>query len=415
MKNKLINKFLNLSKNIKKILDENDYVCGKRIRKTKIVDGFVFNLLHGQKNISQQLATSKLNKMKGNVNINRSSYNDRYKQIPASLYERIYIMINDFYNNNFADKYTRTVFAVDCTQTLLNKHFSEEGFKLNKNKDSVNAFVLGVYNITNNIPVSLLLTQQKSERTAFIEYLDTGVNAKNNIYTFDRGYLGHKFFNQLTQKEIFFVCRLRENMKIIPKNSNDTVVDFNGTQIRVIKYIIDKVTYYLGTNLMDKNEYSIDILKQIYANRWSIEEYFKYIKTNTNFANIKANKKEDLIKSISGHLIVSRIINLLVQIMGPNKNNKELIINKKLLTEGFYEDFIYRFFYSHKLSSRTFREFIKNYGKYITTNKGEHVVRKSSIPYSKWYIKTHYNKFIKRKNEEKNKKKLEKLNLKDNE
>jgi hypothetical protein len=73
------------------------------------------------------------------------------------------------------------------------------------------------------------------------------------------------------------------------------------------------------------------------------------------------------------------------------------------LTEGFYGDLVYRFFYAHKLSPSTFRKFIAIFGKYITTNKGKQNKRTSKYPYSKWYVKKYYKKYVAERIENKKK------------
>jgi hypothetical protein len=123
------------------------------------------------------------------------------------------------------------------------------------------------------------------------------------------------FFNALSVKSVFFISRLRGNLKCIP-NIDDEIVNYNGATIRIIKYIINNNSYYLATNLIDKNEYTIEVLKQLYGKRWVVEEYFKYIKTNTNMTTNNAKNIDDLMKSVYGYLIVSRVIDILVRIMG---------------------------------------------------------------------------------------------------
>ena len=57
------------------------------------------------------------------------------------------------------------------------------------------------------------------------------------------------------------------------KNSITT----NTIQFRVIRYIVDKEVYYLGTTLRD-SLFTIDVLKDLYWMRWNIETFFKTIK-----------------------------------------------------------------------------------------------------------------------------------------
>jgi len=62
--------------------------------------------------------------------------------------------------------------------------------------------------------------------------------------------------------------------------------------VRIIKYEINKNKYILITNLFSM---SYEAIKDLYFDRWSVEEYFKYVKQNFNFSNFN-EKKLDSIK-----------------------------------------------------------------------------------------------------------------------
>ena len=63
-------------------------------------------------------------------------------------------------------------------------------------------------------------------------------------------------------------------MSIIPKDNEDAIVRVKNLNIRVITYKINENNYYLATNLLDKDEFKISTLMQIYHDRWTIEEKF---------------------------------------------------------------------------------------------------------------------------------------------
>ena len=67
-------------------------------------------------------------------------------------------------------------------------------------------------------------------------------------------------------------------------------------KIRIVKYTVIDTDYYIATNLYDRNEYTIDKLKQIYHDRWEAEEYFKHIKKHTKTDRINGNTYDDLCK-----------------------------------------------------------------------------------------------------------------------
>jgi len=44
--------------------------------------------------------------------------------------------------------------------------------------------------------------------------------------------------------------------------------------------------YHVATNLLDENEFTNDDIMKLYHNRWTIEEFFKYLKANMDMNNI---------------------------------------------------------------------------------------------------------------------------------
>ena len=70
------------------------------------------------------------------------------------------------------------------------------------------------------------------------------------------------------------------------------------------------------------------------------------------------------------------------------------IINKTVLTRGVYNSFLLRLIYNKKISTRTVREFLIIHAVYVSTSVGKHYSRVSNKPYTKWYIKRYYKKYM---------------------
>jgi len=396
MKNSNIKHIVELSKLIKNYLNENNYTYNKRVRKTNIFDGIIFKLLYGQKDASQEKITSKLNsfmnRKTAELKVSRQSYVEREKQIDISCYKGLYNIIDKFASNHIYNNNIKQVYSVDGTHSNLSKTLTKDGLKLTKNNEIVNGLILGVYNVTYNFPVSLELSKTKNERRSYLDFIHNNDKYKNCLFLFDRGFVDNKLFTELDNKQIHYLCRLRENFLIIPTDSNDKVVyDSHQNKIRIITYVINNNKYYLATNLFDYEEYPLIKLQNLYHQRWKIEEYFKYIKKLMKFDNMTEHRMISLQKTIYAQLITSRIVDILVYIKGPKSN---LIVNKTVLTTGVYNDFLLRFIYNKKISTRTIREFLLINAVYVSTQVGKHYPRKSLRPYSKWYIKGYYTKYI---------------------
>ena len=95
-----------------------------------------------------------------------------------------------------------------------------------------------------------------------------------NIFIFDRGFYSKLMIDHLELNGYKYIIRIKKNLKIISNNNND--------KLRIVKYKIKQSEYYLITNLIDTNLFSDMDISNLYHKRWSIEEYFKYIKINCN-------------------------------------------------------------------------------------------------------------------------------------
>lgn len=168
-------------------------------------------------------------------------------------------------------------------------------------------------------------------------------------------------------------------------NIDDKILYEDGYKLRVVKYTINKKTYYMASNIFD---YSAQLIKSIYHDRWNIEEYFKYIKQNMKLAKMNEKSERNVKKSILSQLIVSQITFLFVNM---NKQaNSKTIVNKSTLTNGIYDKFLYYFFNNKKLTKYFIQNFIKTYIKIITSNKGKtfpHTCKRSNY---RWYFKKYF-------------------------
>ena len=272
---KLSNQIRNLAKN-------NNNTIIIRNRKIDLIDSIVYRLLYTQINKSQQNIVSVIN-MYNNKKVDRSNYVRREASIKLSFYKDLYDIVCKF-EPKYSDKYTKTVYAVDGTNVNMNIKLKNYNYKPNKNNESITSLILGVYNVTKNYPVTLDLVNHKDERKAFINFINNENISKNSIYLFDRGFFSYKCVDKLNEKNLEFIFRIKKDSKFIDNKIDDNIKEIKHDNIkyrlRIVKYIINNNNYYLATNLFDKNEYSINILKNLYHERWTIEEYFKLVKKN---------------------------------------------------------------------------------------------------------------------------------------
>ena len=377
----------------KLLLQQGNKTFMERKRKTTIVDGVAYRLLYAKNNSSQNIITAKINNFL-NTTTNRSSFVDRDNQINVSFYEKIYTTISNLVSKQIVNNYTKQIIAVDGTHSNFNSVLGKEGFALNTNKLSCTPLISGIYNVTYNYPVTLDLVKHHDERKAFMDFVKNYDSIKNSIFVFDRGYYGNEFVYQLNAKNIDFICRIKKNSSLlvvdgVRTNDYKTILNINGTNIdmRIITYIINDKNYYIATNLFNENDYNINKIKQLYFDRWSIEEYFKFMKTHLNLSKMPEKNINGIHKTILANLIVSKLI-YFISYMIEKKNNK-LKVNKTVLTEGFYSEFILKFIYGKGFGRRFMTKFFKTFVKLHSHKENRHYKRKCNTPYLKWYVRQH--------------------------
>lgn len=377
-----------------------------RKKKTNIFDAVAFRLLYTQKNKSQNIVTSTLNDFL-NTKISRYSFSDRDEQITIKVYEEIYKIISKNTDKCTSKNsiYTRDIVSVDGTHSNLDRKLGqqENGFKLNKNQATCTPLISGIYNVTYNYPVTLDLVKDFNERKAFLDYKYIEELKKNSIFVFDRGYHSIKFYATLIGKDMEFVCRIRYDSFLIDKNKVDNTTSFKiygiTYKIRIITYTIDNANYYLATNLFDNSIYNVQAFKAIYHDRWSVEEYFKFLKTHFNLIKMPEKNQEKIHKMIYATMIVSKLTYFIAQLFNKrikttSTDTHKKKVNLSVLINGMYSKFLMRFIYGKGFNRRFVDKFYKTFVTFIIYKNGRHYERKCLTPNYRWYIKQNMTKIV---------------------
>ncbi len=138
---------------------------------------------------------------------------------------------------------------------------------------------------------------------------------QGSIVAIDKGYNDHAWYNQLTEKKIFFVTRLKSNTKFkvisrqpVLKNkglTSDQVIKFTGlksakecpVKLRRIGYR-DKQTGKHYIFLTNNFKLSAKTIADIYKARWQVELFFKWIKQNLRIKNFVGTSKNAVMTQI---------------------------------------------------------------------------------------------------------------------
>jgi putative transposase len=174
---------------------------------------------------------------------------------------------------------------------------------------------------------------------------------KGSIVAIDRGYNDYAWYNQLTEKGIFFVTRLKSNAKtrvvcrrpVLADNglTSDQTIEFTGVQtskkcpirLRRIGYR-DPETGKHYVFLTNNFKLSARTIADIYKARWQVELFFKWIKQNLKIKSFIGTRKNAVMTQI---WIALCVYLLLAYIKFQSKLNKGMQQILRLLQINLFE------------------------------------------------------------------------------
>ena len=174
---------------------------------------------------------------------------------------------------------------------------------------------------------------------------------KGSIVAIDRGYNDYAWYNQLTEKGIFFVTRLKSNAKIrvvqrrpVLKGkglTSDQTIEFTGVQtakkcpikLRRIGYR-DAETGRHYVFLTNNFKLAAKTIADIYKARWQVELFFKWIKQNLKVKSFIGTSKNAVLTQI---WIALCVYLLLAFIKFQSKLNKSMQQILRLLQLNLFE------------------------------------------------------------------------------
>ena len=404
--NKLL--FLNdIFKNIS-CLDNVTYKKARH-RTLSINDALLYRFRYTKLHNTKQEIVSLCNYEK-NMSMCSSSYERKEKNIRIETYEFIYNKVRALYEQ-LCEPSKDSVIAVDGTYSNTNIDT-----KLGELQTSLN---MGYYDVTNNVPIDLTYsgTKRNTEIKKFMDYIEKN-KLKNIIITADRGYFKYELFNFLTKNNIKYVIRLKENSHIKNNNSkgniNYELINKLEKESRVIENkitikktvttknhtkekIMVKQKYKLITNLLDDKVYTDLRIIDIYKSRWKIETFFKLLKTNFKFENMKEKKEFQYKKLILCELIVFYLIEIITHVFieehgeklkcsakVPKKYTKK--INTSNSINGIYSTILKDIIYG-ELSYDKLMLFAKTHIVFVQNKTNRSFSHTSKTPFTKWYVK----------------------------
>jgi len=138
---------------------------------------------------------------------------------------------------------------------------------------------------------------------------------QSSIVVVDKGYNDYAWYKQLTDKDIFFVTRLKSNAKyrVIERRkvirskgtTSDHLIEFTGAitakkcpvQLRRIGYR-DETTGKHYTFLTNNLSLAAKTIADLYKSRWQVELFFKWIKQNLKIKSFIGMSKNAVLTQI---------------------------------------------------------------------------------------------------------------------
>ena len=213
-----------------------------------------------------------------------------------------------------------------------------------------------IYEVQHQIPFGYQLTQTTNERVAFSDLLmkiDNSSFRDKDLFIFDRGYFSSNMVEQIFSLNKDFLFRLPKNLNMIKTLEASELTDqliTHNQKVRIIKYQIpsklkivsnDKGSkpfkmirqmnnYYLATTLTNQTTYPIQILKEFYHKRWSVEECYKKIKGKMNagtFHSVLPNGIECEMAAQQLSLIITRLFIGMIRNSNKHQINSQICSN----------------------------------------------------------------------------------------
>jgi Transposase DDE domain len=161
---------------------------------------------------------------------------------------------------------------------------------------------------------------EKASLPRLLEQFTAGV-----LLVFDLGYFSFAWFDALTDRQIWWVCRLRQKTSYTlvhvfyeQGDTLDALIWLGAYRADRAKHLVRLVTFRVGpvhyryiTNQLEPRLFSLRAIARVYQRRWDIELAFKLIKQYLHLHFLWSSKTHVLLAQIWGVLIISQVLQAL--------------------------------------------------------------------------------------------------------
>lgn len=371
-------------------------------------NAILYRLLYSQKNATKNNVVSRINN-KNNIDCKNEKYHTRLgfdskeQNIPLEFYQNLFDELKIYYNSiTYKQRFKNKIIAIDGTYN--NK---------NSNEQLLN---MGFYDIDKSVPIDIASYGKEGKNREIkcaIKYITENIeDFKKTIIIGDRAYFSYEFIDFLNSNGIYYIIRskgnadnlnpklflkknvgqkslikkLRKNVRIVKcQNIREKVIYHSKNKKKTFKYTVTMTeNCTLITNLKSRKYYSNDNIIEIYKNRWDIEVFFKYLKNDFNFQQLKEkDHKQNYDKTIIASLIVIYIAKIIKKVYYGNTN---IQINESNLIKGIYSDVLYDLL-NGNFNNINFKRFCNSFIIKTRNKNNRSFPRTSKTPFTKWYVK----------------------------
>lgn len=264
------------------------------------------------------------------VNAKYNSIRDRISTIKSVYFEKIFELLFEKYNHILNEEFA--ISKMDSTFINISSKLVRWGMQ-NGTKELGLKHMKFTVSMKGSLPCSVQIYKDQefiNDNTAFKDAIFKNKFLGNSILVFDRGLQTRKVFNQMSEKNILFVGRIKTDVCYkqkrqikLPKYDKKSTVEliedveaylvsgyhyqFTSNSFRLIKARIKntgEIIYFI-TNYFEVSAYEIATM---YKQRWEIEVFFKFLKQHLNLKHIVSRNDNAIKVMIYMTLILSMLL-----------------------------------------------------------------------------------------------------------
>lgn len=301
--------------------------------------------------------------LKGDYNI-RLATKGALSQARAKLNPIAFRRLNDVAVNSFyqgapySTWMDHRVLAVDGSTLRLprSKSIAEEfgTYQAGRNADQeVNMAKCSLlYDVLNHVTLdSQISGYQSSEKELFIKHFD--YLQQGDLVLGDRGYPSAEMMYRLSNMDVEFCFRMKENWWMIVKSFRESGKDEDVVQITIPDKVVRKLNIsdedkqltcrlirieleggeieILCTSLLDSTKYEYDQFEALYHTRWGVEEAYKLLKSRIEIENFSGRTARSVYQDFYAKIFMMNLCATLsypIEVKVRNEYQKEKTKNK---------------------------------------------------------------------------------------